>query len=114
MEQGAPAANVAGAFGQELIKENSVAFGPVSATVVKVTGDEPGLVTLMVCPALIVPMICGLKTKFEGFSMSVVAAPGNGGLARIMPKGLVKGTVVETVFVEVWMMDRAFPLVFAT
>jgi hypothetical protein len=92
-----------------LIKRKSPAFGPVREMFVRVTGDPPGFFTLIVCGALCVPSTCGLKTRFGGVNVNVVAAEPGGGLAKRIPKGPVNGMVDVTVFVAVWMIERVFP-----
>jgi UPF0716 family protein affecting phage T7 exclusion len=97
-----------------LIKRKSPGFGPVRETLVTVIDVAPGFFTVIVCALLIVPFTCAVNTRFGGVNVSVVAAEAAGGLAKIIPKGPVNGTVDVTVFVEVWMMERVFPPEFVT
>lgn len=115
MGQEAPPAKVAGGCGQEeSVKEYSAAFGPVREILVKLTGVEPGLVTVIVCPRLVVPMIWVLKIRLEGLSVSAVACEAGGGLAITIPNGVVSAKVEATVFEDVWMVDTVLPTVLAT
>ena len=68
---------------------------------VRETEGVPGFVTLMVWAALGVPSGCPLKIRFGGVSVRVVAWEAGGGLAMTMPNGVVRGSVDETVFVDV-------------
>jgi len=97
----APPPNVAGGIGHPLIKWKSPVFGPVREMFVRVSGEPPGFITLIVFEALCVPVTCALNTRFGGVSVSFVAWEAGGGLAKMIPKGPVNGMVDVTVFVEV-------------
>ena len=97
----APAARVAVGGGQELTRLKSSVSGPVNPTLVRVTGEVPGLATLIVWAALVVPVACELKMRLGGVRVRVVACEAAGGLAMTMPNGVVSGTVAVTVFVDV-------------
>jgi len=65
--QALPAAKLAGLMGQVLApKAKSPGFAPDSAKLVKVTAPVPVLVTVTLCAALVVPIVCVAKVRLAG------------------------------------------------
>jgi hypothetical protein len=71
----APAARVLLLPGQVLVCANSVALVPVMAMLLMVRGPVPLLVSVTVCPALVVPVVWLAKLRLEGLKVTAGAVP---------------------------------------
>src|SRR2546425_8303755 len=72
----APAASVLGLSGQVFVWAKSLAFAPLTATVLIVSAAVPELVSVTFCAALVVPTACCPKLRLVGFNVATGACVG--------------------------------------
>src|SRR5581483_1064745 len=81
------AGSVAGLSGQVVVTANSLALGPVTARLVRVSAPGPALVSVTLCGALVVFVVCVPKVSVPGDSVTT----GGGGATPVPLKATVCG-----------------------